>query len=93
MAGLVPAIHVFFQIAKDVDARDPPPLAMRASAGLSPPKRLSAKADKRGHDGDGLALDRKLYEHCSWNSGVIQPLSLITSSVLPSSQVATTASS
>src|SRR5436189_5691691 len=32
------------------DARDPPPLAWRASAGRSPPKRISAKAGKRGHD-------------------------------------------
>ncbi len=33
-----------------MDARDPPTLAARATAGLSPPKRVSAKADKRGHD-------------------------------------------
>jgi hypothetical protein len=51
MAGPVPAIHVLTVARKeDVDARDPPPLAVRVSAGLSPPKRLSAKADERGHD-------------------------------------------
>jgi hypothetical protein len=55
MAGLVPAIHDFLLCRKtfwqqDVDARNPPSLARRATAGMSPPKRISAKADKCGHD-------------------------------------------
>src|SRR5205085_4150410 len=52
---------LYYPVVEDVDARDPPPLAWRASVGMSPPKRFSAKADKRGHDDpmkSGLAVHR-----------------------------------